>query len=91
VGWPILGEIKRVGERPSDDRLDIWVAIDGDRLAAEEVGEDANVVQSKDVVGVMMRQQYRVSVRDFFSQELLAQVGAGVHQDAPLARPEESA
>ena len=64
--------------------LDVFLAIDVDGFGFQQV-EGARVVQASGVVLVVVGEQDGIQVPDPCAQHLIAEIGAGVHQDRQSA------
>ncbi len=74
--------IKRIVESSTNHHFDIWIAVDRKRRVAAKMGEDADIVESHHMIGMVMRHEDGVGVAEAFSQELLTKVGAGVNENS---------
>lgn len=86
-----LGEVgERVIEGLSEPGFHDIGAVNGDGMPEVEL-EEAEVVESEDVIGVLVGVNHRVHDTDAFAEELLAQVGGGVDQEVAMREAENGA
>lgn len=86
-----LGEVgERVIEGLAESGFDDIGAVNGDGMAEVEL-EEAEVIESEDVIGVFVGVDHRVDDADAFTEQLLAEIGGGIDQQVALGEAENGA
>ena len=79
---------KRIIETAPDAFLDNFFAIKR-HWAAKDKRKQSQVIQSKDVVRMLVRIQNRVHNSDAFAQQLSSQVGRGIDQQIATGQTQD--